>query len=135
MLTNVSYCKSISTTYIYIISRCQIASSMSPNDMYFVLMITTKFLEAFGSYGTAESVVWAWIGKLATDHWVRGCTARLQTDCPPGSSSRMNCRTHIHTANEDSELKKHPGKQQACLSKCAQPDHDPEARDLKSVLG
>jgi hypothetical protein len=34
-------------------------------------MITTKFLEAFGSYGTADSVVWAWIGKLATDHWVK----------------------------------------------------------------
>ena len=50
---------------------------MSPNDMYFVLMITTKFLEAFGSYGTADSVVWAWIGKLATDHWARGVHSKI----------------------------------------------------------
>ena len=69
-MTNVSYCK-------YIISRCQIASSMSPNDMYFVLMITTKFLEAFGSCGTADSVMWAWIGKLATDHWVKGVHSKI----------------------------------------------------------
>lgn len=42
----------------------------------------------------------------------------------------MNCRTHMHTANEDSELRQLPGnKQHACLSKCAQADHDPEARE------